>query len=113
MSIEYRGVLVLGYEYDEMQEILNTGNYQGAFDDEHWDHMDDQEKREYLSLDSFSPYYDGGSDDSIHGWRVVRSPDYYYAEVFQSTLDGIPDKVKTMTATYGVVPKLYIMSEGH
>lgn len=112
MSVNYRGLLILGYEWDTVQEILPGANYQGAFEDEHWDDMDTQEKLEYLNLNGHACCYDGGRDESIFGWKVARSGTYDYREVSASDIEGIQSMSVAMTATYGVVPKLYIMAEG-
>jgi len=105
MGIEYRGVIVVGYDWDELNQV-----YDAADPDQELDLYDFCEER---GLESFSPYYDADSSDCIHGLKVTGSQDYSYADI---DLELIQAKVKLLKAEllneFGVEAGVYIMAQG-
>ena len=98
MGIEYRGVIVIGYDYDEASQIAETLG------------LDDVDE---LSFDMFQPGYDAPSGESIFGTELVKSGDYDYTwfdpEDVDNTSRIITDEYE---AKYGIRPKVYLMAQG-
>lgn len=102
MSVEYRGVICIGYTLEEIEYLPNYRS-----NDEH----DVYEFCEDRGLDSFSPYYDADAEDCIYGRKVVASPDYGIKEV--GNLDELIAEAKdNLEKEFGVVPKAYLMAHG-
>lgn len=99
MGVEYRGVICVGYDYNQLTEI--EGFYDGNF----YEFCEDK------GLNSFSPYYDADSADCIYGRVVAASPDYGFKEI--GNLDElIAEAIDNLTKEFGVIPKAYLMADG-
>jgi hypothetical protein len=108
MGIEYRGVIVVGYDWDEVNQVYDAAGE--ANPDQELDLYDFCEER---GLESFSPYYDADQYDCIHGLKVTGSQDYSYADI---DLELVQAKVKVLKAEllneFGVEAGVYIMAQG-
>lgn len=105
MGIEYRGVIVVGYDWDEVNKIYDAVNT--------YEELDLYDFCEERGLESFSPYYDADQSDCIHGLKVTGSQDYSYADI---DLELVHAKVKLLKAElldeFGVEAGVYIMAQG-
>lgn len=99
MGIEYRGVVVVGYDYDEAFAIAQKIGV---------------ENLDELDFDIFQPAYDAPAEYSIYGVRLAKSGTYDYAEIDLKALD-----IKAYTIineyeeTYGIRPRVWLMSQGY
>ncbi|MNQ24617.1 hypothetical protein D3C85_378160 [compost metagenome] len=102
MGISYRGVLCVGYTYDQALELMGE-NQENVYD---W--IEDN------GLESHSPHYDADSEDCIYGYTVFRSGEYSYNKI----PDDIELRIKyfkdQLISEYGdsVMPEAYIMAHG-
>lgn len=110
MGVEYRGVLVVGYDYDELQTVIdkNLNRFEGVDIDE----LSTREQAEFLGMGKYSPYYDADMDDCIYGWSIARSDDYSAARVRLKDLQGMEGTIQGMMDEFGLMPDIYIMAEG-
>lgn len=101
MGIEYRGVVCVGYNHEQMENLMEEVEYEEGvyeFYDSH-------------NLESFSPYYDADSEDCIYGVVVAKSGDYQHKEV--SGLDSkIVEAQAKLLKQFGIQPKAYLMAHG-
>lgn len=101
MGIDYRGVVCVGYNYDQMENLMEEVEYTEGI----------SEFYESQNLNPFSPYYDAGSDDCIYGLAVAKTGDYQYLEV--SELDvKIAEAQDKLLKQFGIQPKAYLMAHG-
>lgn len=99
MGIEYRGQLCVGYNYDQMTQVVEEFGNGGDYEE--------------LGFERFSPYFDADSDDCIYGYSIARSDDYSYNNVSQEQLDSIEGVKRAMYLKFLITPHLYIMAEGN
>jgi hypothetical protein len=103
LGVEYRGVMIVGYTHDQMEDIVEAIDPDASL-------MDFVEEAD---LDYSGPYYDACRTDCIFGKIVAKSGTYSTREVDARALDlGIQNAVADLTSEWGVEPKLYIMAEG-
>lgn len=103
MGIEYRGVICVGYDYDEAMEILNNANYEGDLYD----------FCEELGITSYSPYFDAPYEDCIFGEEVESSGDYCFtniSNVDQKIEEAIEKLNKKLQVS--IRAKAYLMAHG-
>ena len=67
MGIEYRGVLCVGYDWEEIEELMDTFPLNESLDWYEW--------YEENNLQAFSPYFDADKEHCIYGIEVVGSDD--------------------------------------
>lgn len=67
MGVEYRGVICVGYDYDEITEIIDD-----RYDGDIYDFCEE------VGISVFSPYFDAEYQDCIFGYKVFSSDDYCY-----------------------------------
>lgn len=98
MSIEYRGVIVIGYNYDEAFDIATKMGL---------------ETLHRLPFDMYQPSYDAPVEYSIFGTSLVKSGDYDYTwfdpEDMDNTAKGLSDEYEE---NFGIRPKVYLMAQG-
>lgn len=104
MGIEYRGVLCVGYDWDELEELMDYFPINESLDYYEWIEEND--------LSSFSPYYDADKEDCIYGIEVVGSDDYSYFEVGEKLDQKIEHFVQKYIEKFSKRPKVYIMAYG-
>lgn len=98
MGVEYRGAIVLGYEYDEACKIAETLG------------LDDVEE---LQFEAFAPSYDGALQDSIFGESLEKSGDYDYVEFDTEDVDNTAKVLADeYEANFGIRPRVYLMAQG-
>lgn len=101
MSTEYRSLIVVGYTYDQMVEIIKRKV--GEYDD----FMDEYEA---LGFESFASYRDCDEEDKIYGSIVVNSPGYGYREI---DLIEVNNKVHVMEnrlkCDFVTTPRVYLL----
>ena len=108
MGITYRGVLVVGYDYEEFEEIYNQFKIDNKTEAE-----DLYEFWEEMSFERFSPYYDADDGDCIYGKEVATSPDYSVRELSAENLNNnIFAAEEVLEDSTGFAPRLYIMANG-
>lgn len=101
MGVEYRGVVCVGYNHDQMENLMEEVEYQDGL----------MEFYESHNLNSFSPYYDADYEDCIYGLVVAKTDDYQYVEV--SGLDAkIVEIQEKLLKQFGIQPKAYLMAHG-
>lgn len=101
MGIEYRGVVCVGYNHDQVENLMEEVDYEeGVY-----------EFYESHNLESFSPYYDADYEDCIYGLAVAKSGDYQYSEVsgMDARIVQVQDK---LLKQFGIQPKAYLMAHG-
>lgn len=99
MGVEYKGAIVLGYDYDTAVVIAEDLGLEEVGD---------------LAFDMYSPSYDGTEDESIFGQRIETTWAYMYNEI---NLEDLDNTVRVMSdeweANFGVRPKVYLMAQGY
>jgi hypothetical protein len=99
MGVEYRGQLCIGYNYDQMLQIVEEFGSGGDYAD--------------LGFEMFSPYYDADKEDSIFGYSIARSGVYDYRSVDDSKLAEITIRKQMLYHKFLITPQTYIMAEGY
>lgn len=110
MGVEYRGVLCVGYTYEQAQALYEEcEDENGDYKYENFYEFCDAE-----GLTSFSPYYDADSDDCIYGQAIVESGCYSYEEIPDPAETGsnITHQIRDLHKQFSVEPKAYIMAHG-
>ena len=108
MGVEYRGVICVGYTYEEVEQL-----YEVCLDDNgDYKYENLYEFCEGEGLTSYSPHYDADADYCIYGDEVTSSPDYHYSVVGIGLDESIKQVSDTLEATWKVKPKTYIMAHG-
>lgn len=108
MGVEYRGVLCVGYTYEEVSDLYEkcedaTGDYK---------YENIYEFCEGEGLTSYSPYYDADKASCIYGEEVESSDDYRYSEC-EKNIDGrVQEVCDRLEKEFFVKPKTYIMAHG-
>jgi len=102
MGISYRGVIVVGYTYDQAHKLYELDEQAHDFGD--WADSE--------GLERCGPYYDADSDDCIYCVVVANTNSYSVEE-----LDGdLPERIGTtqveLTQKYSEQPGVYLMAEG-
>lgn len=110
MGVEYRGVLVVGYDQDELNNLVEINPH--VFEGVDVEDLSSREKAEAFGFQSYSPYYDADMADRIYGWTIARSDDYSATRVRIKDLQGVEGTIQNMTDEHGLIPSVYIMAEG-
>lgn len=98
MGVEYRGAIVIGYDYDEALQIAQTLG------------LDDVED---LQFEMFAPSYDGPPEYSIFGQYLAKSGDYDYIEFDTEDVDNTAKVLADeYEANFGIRPRVYLMAQG-
>ena len=105
MGISTSAKIVVGYTYDEAQEIYDK--YLENYRDKINEPLDFYDWKEDDDLDIVSPYYDADYDKCLFGTTVLSSMDYSYV-IFNIDEKKIKDITKEMTELYGIEPKVYL-----
>ena len=108
MGVEYRGVLCVGYTYNQVKDLYEK------CEDENGDYKYENiyEFCEGEGLTSYSPYYDADKEYCIYGEEVVSSDVYCY-EVVGIGLDLMILKITNkFEKEFFVKPETYIMAHG-
>lgn len=108
MGVEYRGVLCVGYTYDQVKDLYEK------CEDENGDYKYENiyEFCEGESLTSYSPYYDADAEDYIYGDQVESSNDYCYALVGDNVDQRIKEVSDRLEKEFFIKPQPYIMAHG-
>lgn len=99
MSVEYRGQLCVGYNYDQMKQVVEEFGSDGDYED--------------LGFECFAPYFDAASSDCIYGHSISQTDVYSYDSVSDKQLSEIVIIKNQMYHKYLITPHLYIMAEGY
>ena len=101
MGIEYRGVVCVGYNHDQIENLMGEVEYEEGV----------CEFYESNALESFSPYYDADREDCIYGLIAFKSGDYWMVEV-----SDVDNKIKELQGKllkqFGIQPTAYLMAQG-
>lgn len=110
MGIEYRGVLCVGYTYEEVSDLYEK--CEDANGDYKYENI--YEFCEGEGLESFSPYYDADKEDCIYGKGAVVGSCYSYKEISDPLELGsnIAYQIRDMQEEFTIEPKAYIMAHG-
>lgn len=101
MGIEYRGVVCVGYNHDQLENMMEEIGYEEGT----------CEFYESNDLESLSPYYDADPEDCIYGLVAFKSSDYWMVEV--SDVDAkIKEIQNKLLKQFGIQPKAYLMAHG-
>lgn len=101
MSVAYRGVVCVGYNHDQIENLMEEVEYEEGV----------TEFYESNDLESFSPYYDADREDCIYGLVAFKSGDYWMVEV--SDVDNkIKELQDKLLKQFGIQPKAYLMAHG-
>lgn len=108
MGIEYRGVLCVGYTYEQAQALYEE------CEDENGDYKYENfyDFCEAEGLTSFSPYYDADKSACIYGDEIESSDDYCYAVVDKGVDERIKAVSDRLSKEFFLEPKAYIMAHG-
>lgn len=108
MGVEYRGVLCVGYTYEQAQAL-----YEECLDDGgNFKYDDIYDFCEGVGLTSYSPYFDADVEDCIYGDEVEASNDYNYAVVGENVDQRIKEVRERLKKEFLITPKAYIMAHG-
>lgn len=108
MGVEYRGVLCVGYTYEQAQALYEE------CEDENGDYKYENfyEFCEQEGLTSFSPYYDADRGACIYGDEIESSDDYSVAVVGKGLDERIKAVSDRLSKEFFLEPKAYIMAHG-
>ena len=108
MGVEYRGVLCVGYTYDQVKDLYEK------CEDENGDYKYENiyEFCEGEGLTSYSPYFDADAEDCIYGDQVESSNDYCYALVGDNVDQRIKEVSDRLEKEFFIKPQPYIMAHG-
>lgn len=109
MGIEYRGVLCVGYTYEQAQALYEKyeNEKEGLTDCVEFYVFCEQQ-----GLTSFSPYYDADKEHCIYGDEIESSDDYCYAQVGKGLDERIKAVSDRLSKEFFLEPKAYIMAHG-
>ena len=108
MGVEYRGVLCVGYTYEQVKELYEN------CEDENGDYRYDDIYQfcDEEGLTSFSPYYYADKSACIYGDEIESSDDYCYAVVGGGLDERIRAVSDRLRREFSMEPKAYIMAHG-